>query len=479
MKIDPAKITQDAQELLTITALTHEGIGIASRQDGKKVFVLGALPGEIATVKTMKRHRRYEEAVVLELKQTSPQRIQPHCPHFGLCGGCQLQHISHSAQIKFKQDTLKSLLIQISQLEIADSLWATPLISDTSGYRRKARIGVKWDAKKNTMYVGFRERASNKLAMLNVCPILFPAVGQRFEAIKSLISSLSIKDAIPQIEMAVGEGSSPDASNKVALVFRHLKDLLPEDLDLLKKFGEEHQFSIYLQPGKPGSVYQLYPIETTPEDPRNLLTYSVEIENQKLNFDFHPLDFTQIHSGINQKMINQALAWLKLKNTDTVIDLFCGLGNFTLALALKAQKVIGVEGEAKLIEKAKYNAAKNQLSDKAEFHIANLFDTKILESSQTWIQAVDVLLIDPPRSGAKEVCERIERWAPTQILYISCSPASFARDAGILLNEKNYELTHIGIMDMFPHTHHIETMALFTLKGHKRGKNGQNKGRPA
>lgn len=475
MKID---LTQELQETLNITALTHEGIGIASRQDGKKVFVLGALPGESATVRVMKRHRRYEEAVVVELKEVSPQRIKPHCQHFGLCGGCQLQHISHTDQIKFKQETLKSLLIQISQLSFSDTQWMSPLLSDNTGYRRKARIGVKWDSKKNTLYVGFRERASNKLAKLNVCPILFPAVGQRLEAIKTLITSLSIKDAIPQIEMAVGEQEGSELA-RVVLVFRHLKPLLPEDVELLKTFGQENQLDIYLQPGKPSSVYQIYPVLTEPEEAKNLLKYSVVVDNKKLTFDFHPLDFTQIHAGINQKMINQALSWLQLEDTDKVIDLFCGLGNFTLGLALKAGKVIGVEGEVKLIDKAKHNAIKNQLADKTEFHVANLFDTKILESTQPWIDKVDVLLIDPPRSGAKEVSEGIERWAPTKILYVSCSPASFARDAGILLNEKNYELTHIGIMDMFPHTHHIETMALFTLKGNKRGKNGQSKGRPA
>lgn len=476
MKID---LTQEQQENLTITALTHEGIGIASRQDGKKVFVLGALPGEIAKVRVMKRHRRYEEAVVTELKQTSPQRIKPHCEHFGLCGGCQLQHISHADQIKFKQETLKSLLIQISQLDFANDLWQSPLLSDDLGYRRKARIGVKWDVKKSTMYVGFRERASNKLAKLSNCSILFPAVGLRLEALKNLIESLSIKDAIPQIEMAVGEGLTSEKA-EVALVFRHLKALTQEDLDLLKAFGQQYEFKIYLQPGKPNSVHQLYPVLTLPEDSQNLLSYSIDIDNSKISFDFHPLDFTQIHAGINRKMINQALAWLDLKETDKVVDLFCGLGNFTLGLALKAQQVIGVEGEAILIDKAKHNAIKNKLSDKVTFYVANLFDTKKLDSDPiSWSTKVDALLIDPPRSGAKEVCERIERWSPDKILYVSCSPASFARDAGILIKEKNYELTHIGIMDMFPHTHHIETMALFTLKGHKRGKNGQSKGRPA
>lgn len=476
MKID---LAHDLEQDLSITALTHEGIGIASRQDGKKVFVLGALPGEIAQVRIMKRHRRYEEAVVTELKQTSPQRIKPHCEHFGLCGGCQLQHISHTDQINFKQETLKSLLIQISQLDFAESLWQSPLLSDNTGYRRKARIGVKWDAKKSVMYVGFRERASNKLAKLNTCSILFPEVGLRIEALKSLIKGLSIKDAVPQIEMAVGEGVTPEKT-EIALVFRHLKELTPEDVELLKLFGKEHDFKIYLQPGKPGSVYQLYPVLTTPDDPRNLLNYSIDIDNKKLMFDFHPLDFTQIHAGINQKMINQALAWLDLQPTDKVIDLFCGLGNFTLGLASKAQHVIGVEGEAILINKAKHNAIKNELDDKTSFYVANLFDAKKLDSEPaSWITKADALLIDPPRSGAKEVCERIERWSPDKILYVSCSPASFARDAGILINEKNYELSNIGIMDMFPHTHHVETMALFTLKGHKRGKNGQSKGRPA
>jgi 23S rRNA (uracil1939-C5)-methyltransferase len=460
------------QQNLTIDALSHEGVGIASRPDGKKVFVLGALPGEVLTVKVLKRHRRYEEATVLDLKQISAKRVEPPCPHFGLCGGCQLQHLSHTDQVLFKQDTLKNVLMQISKLEFANTLWAAPLLSDHMGYRRKARIGVKWDAKKNSLYVGFRERASNKLAKLSVCPILYSAVGLRLEAIKSLISNLSIKDAIPQIEMAIGEERS------VAMVFRHLRPFLPEDLELLKAFGLENQFKIYLQAGKPNSVHQLYPILTEPEDARNLLSYTIRIEDKDLRkdlrFDFHPLDFIQIHAGINQKMIQQALAWLALKNTETVIDLFCGLGNFTLALALKAQHVIGVEGEAKLIEKAEHNARQNQLSDKTDFYVANLFDTTLLDSSQVWIKSVDVLVIDPPRSGAKEVCERIEHWSPNKILYVSCSPASFARDAGILLNEKNYELTHIGIMDMFPHTHHIETMALFSLKVDKNKNKNKN-----
>lgn len=467
-------------ENLTIMSLTHEGMGIASKQDGKKVFVLGALPGEVTTVKILKRHRRYEEATVLELKTISLQRVEPHCQHFGLCGGCQLQHLSHPDQVVFKQETLKNVLIQISQLHFSDSLWTIPLFSDNLGYRRKARIGVKWDRKKNVMYVGFRERASNKLAKLTSCPVLYPLIGQNLEAIKTLISATSIKDAIPQIELAVGEGSE---GSEVALVFRHLKPFISEDIELLKLFGRNQKIRVYLQPGNAGSVYQLYPIETHPEDKINLLTYSVEIEIEReankrvLFFDFHPLDFIQIHADINQKMINQALTWLALKETDKVIDLFCGLGNFTLSLALKVNKVMGVEGDAKLIEKAEHNALKNELADKTEFYLANLFDVSVLESDQVWIKKVDVLLIDPPRSGAKEICERIERWSPNKILYVSCSPASFARDASILLKEKNYELSQIGIMDMFPHTHHIETMALFTLKEQKRGKNGQNKGR--
>ena len=475
MAVSLEQIAQESQENLIITTLSHEGVGIASRQNGKKVFILGALPGEVTTVRVLKRHRRYEEATVLELKQTSPQRVDPICPHFGLCGGCQLQHLSHPDQVVFKQQTLKSLLIQISQLAIPEGRWASPLLSDNIGYRRKARIGLKWDVKKNSLYIGFRERASNKLAKLSTCPVLYPAIGQRLEAIKSLINNLSVKDAIPQIEIAVGEGrlkKTPD----IAMVIRHLKPLLDQDLELLKAFGAESKLRIYLQPAKASSVYQLFPFLTQPEDPENLLCYSLNIENQNLVFDFHPLDFTQIHAGINQKMMVQALTWLALKDSDKVIDLFCGLGNFTLGLALKAQKVIGVEGEAGLIEKAKSNAIKNNLGDKTEFYVANLFDTAILDTSQPWIEKVDVLLIDPPRSGAKEICERIEAFAPTKILYVSCSPASFARDAGILIKEKNYELSHIGIMDMFPHTHHIETMALFTLKGHKREKNGQSKG---
>lgn len=471
----------NTEELLQVDALTHEGAGVASRSDGKKVFILGALPEEIMTVKVLKRHRRYEEATVLELKKASPERIEPPCAHFGLCGGCQLQHISYDSQLFFKQSTLKNILRQIGNLEFVDTLWTPPLSTESlgaeqpqgMGYRRKARIGVKWDAKKSSLYVGFRERASNKLAKLDSCLVLHPAVGLRFEAIKSLIVNLSIKDAIPQIEIAVGEEA-------VALVFRHLKPFTTEDLDLLKSFGKENQLSIYLQPGKNDSVHQLYPVLTEPNDLKNLLTYSIKIEDRVLNFQFHPLDFIQVNAQINNKMILQAIKWLALSETDTVADLFCGLGNFSLALALKAQKVIGVEAEVKAIERAKHNAIQNQLTDKTQFYAANLFDTETLASDQPWVRPVDAVVIDPPRSGAKEVCDSIERWSPKKILYVSCSPASFARDTAILLNEKNYELTHIGIMDMFPHTHHIETMALFTLKSERknqRGQNGQSEGR--
>jgi 23S rRNA (uracil1939-C5)-methyltransferase len=427
-----------------IESLTHDGRGV-THVAGKVVFVAGALPGEEVMFRYTGRHGSYDEGDVLEVLQASPQRITPRCAHFGICGGCSLQHLSPADQIAAKQARLLDNLSRMGQVAPDEVL--PPLTAEAWGYRRKARLGVRYMPREQVVRVGFRERNSRFLADLKRCDVLHPAVGERIGALAELVNRLSIRDQIPQIEVAVGD-------DNVALVFRHLAELSGADKDALCAFGREHEMVIFLQPGGPRTVQRLWPPQAEPEAVK--LSYRLPAYDVELCFE--PTDFTQVNQPLNRLMIDRALALLDPQPEERILDLFCGLGNFSLPLARRAGHVVGVEGEAGLVERARENARRNG-QDNVEFHVADL--TADLAAEPWYGAGFDKLLLDPPRSGAAVVVENLPAPLPRRIVYVSCDPATLARDAGTLVKGLGYRLVSAGVMDMFPHTAHVESIALF------------------
>ncbi len=422
-----------------ITDLIHDGRGV-THIDGKAVFVAGALAGERVRLRFSGKHRHYDEAKVEEILRASPDRVTPRCPHFGICGGCALQHLDPAAQIAAKQRALLENLERIGKVQPANVL--APLTDVPWGYRRKARLSVKFVDKKGRVLVGFRESKGRYVADIQRCEVLHPAVGERIADIAALIETLDAKRDIPQIEVAAGD-------DLVALVFRHLQPLSAHDADALAEFGKKYNLGIYLQSGGIDSVAPLWPPDARLSF--RLPAYDVELE-------FRPLDFIQVNAGMNRRMIDHALGLLDPAPADRVLDLFCGLGNFTLPLARRAAQVAGVEGEAGLVRRAGENARRNGIVN-AEFFAADLAAD---QRSTPWAKAdYDLLLLDPPRSGAAEILEYLPRRGVRRIVYVSCHPASLARDAGTLVNKHGFALKSAGAMDMFPHTAHVESIALF------------------
>lgn len=424
-----------------VRALTHDGRGIAD-VDQKATFISGALPNETVSYRITQKRGTYNEAALLEVLTPSAERMTPPCAHFGLCGGCNLQHMSIQTQMQLKQQTLLDQLKHFGQVT-PESILA-PLNAQALGYRRKARLGVKFVIKKDKVFVGFREKSSSYLADLESCVVLHPEVGQKFMVLRELIASMDAYMHIPQIEVAIGD-------TQVALVFRHLEPLSAGDQEKLIAFGQQYQFHIYLQPNSPAKVHQLWP-----NDGVERLTYT--LPDQQLEFLFHPLDFTQINLEMNRLMVNQAIELLDLKADETALDLFCGIGNFTLPIARHVKHVTGVEGGQEMVERAFANARHNQIQN-VEFFAANLQEPK---KQDAWMsKQYDKILLDPPRAGAKEILPYFKQFAAKRIVYVSCNPATLARDAGELVHEHGYQLKKAGIMNMFPHTAHIEAMAVF------------------
>ena len=424
---------------VTIESLSHDGRGVA-HLDGKAVFIDGALPGEVVSFEYRASRRRFDEGRVTAVAQASPDRVEPRCPHFGLCGGCSLQHMEPAAQIRAKQQTLLDNLKHIGKVVPQDVLPA--LTGPVWGYRTKGRLGAKDVIKKGRVLVGFREKYNPYVADLAACEVLHPSVGKHLDVLSQLIGQLDARARIPQIEVAV-------AGSITALVFRHLDPLSEGDRDRLKQYAMERGLHVYLQPAGPESVQPLWPEQST-------LSYQLPAESIEIHFK--PTDFTQINTAINEQMVARVLDMLALDSNDTVLDLFCGLGNFTLPMARHAGAVIGVEGEAGLVSRARDNAALNGL-DNTTFHSANLAEEN---AAAAWAGAVcNKVLLDPPRSGAAEVLGGLANMRPQRIVYVSCHPGSLARDAGTLVHEKGYRLLSAGVMDMFPHTAHVESIALF------------------
>jgi 23S rRNA (uracil1939-C5)-methyltransferase len=422
-----------------IDSLTHDGKGIA-RVDGKALFVAGGLPGERVRVRYSARHRNYDEAKLLELLSASPDRVEARCPHFGGCGGCALQHLPPDRQIAVKQQVLAENFERIGKVTPGE--WLPAMTDRNWGYRRKGRLSVKWVEKKNKALVGFREDNPRFVADLSVCHTLIPEVGQHIEALSCLIGSLEAKREIAQIEIAAGDDT-------VALVFRNLVPLGDGDRDRLRDFGQRHQLTILLQPHGPDSVHALH---------GDMPDLRYRIHASDVDLSFRPLDFVQVNAGINQRMVAATIDLLDARREDRVLDLFCGLGNFTLPIARHVAEIVGVEGEPGLVARAAANAERNAITN-AVFHAADLATD---QAATAWARAdYDKLLLDPPRSGAAAVLEYLPRKGTNRIVYVSCHPGSLARDAGTLVNRHGFSLVRAGVMDMFPNTAHVESIALF------------------
>ena len=434
-----------------ITGMTHDGRGVARRaskepgEAGKAVFIAGALPGERVMAVQTGRHRSFDEARAVEVLQAAPERVEPRCRHFGTCGGCAMQHFAEDKQILAKQRVLLENLERIGHVTPERVL--EPLTDAAWGYRRKGRFSVRRVEKKDKTLVGFRETDPRFVADIASCHTVIPQIGEKVEALGSLVDGLEARRDIPQIEFIAGDPT--DEFSGIALTIRHLAPLSEADRAALVAFGQQHGFAIFLQPGGLDSVHPLWP--ASPK-----LAFALPQWN--LEFVFRPLDFIQVNAGLNGKMIADAIDLLDADPDDRVLDLFCGLGNFTLPLARSVREVVGVEGEAGLVHRARENAIHNGIGN-AHFHAADL--AKDL-GGQPWMrEGFDRLLLDPPRSGADFVLAHLPLKQFKRIVYVSCHPASLARDAGYLVNEKGWKLRAAGVMDMFPHTAHVESIAMF------------------
>lgn len=424
---------------IEVGELVHDGRCVA-HCDGKAVFIDGALPGESVGFEYLATHRTFDEGRATQIHRSSADRVEPRCPHFGLCGGCSLQHMDTAAQIKAKQAMLLDNLERIGRVVPESTL--PPLTGPVWGYRTRARLGVKHVPNKGRVLVGFREKRRSLVADLARCEVLHPAVGEQLAALAGLVDRMEAKARLPQIEVAV-------CDTVVALVFRHLDPLVENDRSLLQQFGQQHDLHIYLQAAGPDSVELLWP-ETS------CLRY--RLPAQDVVIEFRPTDFTQVNPEINRQIVGRVLQLLEPKPEESVLDLFCGLGNFTLPLARQAGTVTGIEGEAGLVSRARDNAVLNGIEN-ASFHVADLAADNI---EAPWAGGpYDKVLLDPPRSGAAEVIDVLGNIRPARIVYVSCHPGSLARDAGRLVNEFGYRLEQAGVMDMFPHTAHVESIAVF------------------
>ena len=421
-----------------IEGLSHEGRGIC-HHNGKIVFVFAALPGERVLARVTKSAKKYSEATVLEVLEASPHRIQPHCAYFSVCGGCSMQHVSSAYQLELKQQAVLEMMGHAG-IHIGEVIPA--LTSQSWGYRRKARLGVKYVLKKERLLIGFRERNQPYLADMQSCPILLDRVGQHLTDLMSLIEGLDARDKIAQIEVAADD-------EHCCLVLRNLISLSESDTAQLIEFARQSGFWLQLQPHGPDSIVNLYPEQQT-------LRFKPLAEGD-ISIRFKATDFTQVNADINQQMVRQALQFLDLQTDDKVLDLFCGLGNFTLPMAQRAAQVTGVEGDQAMVSRAAENAQEHGIAN-TEYFASDLTQ---IDSKAHWMkQKYDKILLDPPRSGAFEIVERLKGMKASTIVYVSCNPSSLVRDARVL-SDAGYRLTHLGLMDMFPQTAHVESMAVF------------------
>jgi 23S rRNA (uracil1939-C5)-methyltransferase len=434
------KLPQEPVET-TIKSLSHDGKGV-THIDNKTVFIDGALPNEKVTFIYTSKRRSHDEGIVHEVLKASNERVEPKCKHFSICGGCNLQHLASDAQIEHKQQSMLDALKHIGHVEPIEVF--EPITGEQWGYRRKARLGVRYVRKKGRVLVGFREKQGGFLADIESCEVLHQSVGKNLQAFQNLIYSMDAKQQIPQIEVAVGD-------NATALIVRHLETLSDADFAKWMAFAKLHDYQLYLQAKGPDTVRLVYPDNAE-------LFYEHPDFNSKIMFA--PQDFFQVNSSINRQMVPRAVELLQLTGDENVLDLFCGLGNFTLPIARHAAHVTGVEGDSMMVMRARQTALNNHIEN-TDYYSCNLMgDMK----DEPWLKKkYDCILLDPPRSGAKEVIEHFNKLKAKRIVYVSCHPATLARDADALVNQQGYKLLGAGIMDMFPHTAHIESIAVFEL----------------
>ncbi len=424
-----------------IESLDHEGRGIA-RQDGKAIFVDGVLPGETVEYASFRRKPSYELAHLVEVRKPSPARVTPRCPHFGVCGGCAMQHMEPSAQVAAKQRVLEDSLWHIGRVRPETVL--PPIQGEPWGYRHRARLGVRKVEKKGGMLIGFHEKRSSYIADIRTCPILVPQVSALLVPLRELIGGLSIADRLPQVEIAVGEACT-------ALVLRILQPLTGADERRLREFADRHGIVFYLQPKGPDSAVRFHPL------PGPRLSYT--LPEFGLDMEFRPTDFTQVNHAVNRVLVGRALRLLDPRPGERIADMFCGLGNFTLPIARSGARVVGIEGSPALVRRGEASAAANGLAERVEFGVANLFDCT--GESLARLGRFDKMLIDPPREGAIELVKALGDDAPGRIVYVSCNPATLARDAAVLVSVKGYRFVSAGAVNMFPHTAHVESIAVF------------------
>jgi 23S rRNA (uracil1939-C5)-methyltransferase len=421
-----------------VTDLTHEGRGVAGI-DGQRVFVSGALPGETVTIRPRGKRRKYQEAELVDVLEASPDRVEPPCEVFGRCGGCTLQHMSRPAQIRFKQRTVEQTLARVGGLQ--PDHWLEPVIDAQWGYRRRARLSVRDVPRKERVLVGFRERATQYVTDMSSCPVLTAPMDGLIAALSELIGNTSLRAKIPQIEVAV-------ADHAAAVVLRVLATPSTEDLTLLRAFGDRHDVDVYTQSGGPGTV--------APVDPARERRLSYALPEFNLDLQFLPVDFVQVNAAVNQRLVRQVVDLAEARGDDRVLDLYCGLGNLSLPLAQRAGALVGVEGEAGLVARAVQNAERNGIAN-ARFVTADLSQTDWSFLRESW----DIVILDPPRTGAEAPVAAMDRMAPRRIVYVSCHPGTLARDAKVLTEHHGYRLHTAGVLDMFPNTWHVEAIALF------------------
>ena len=436
------KFPRDPFEV-TIEDLSHDGRGVATHEE-KKVFVHGALPGERIVARLTGRRRHFDEGECVDILEPSPDRVTPPCPHFGQCGGCSLQHFNPVRQIQAKQQTLEQNLARIGKVE-PEGYWP-PLTGPQWDYRRRARLSVRYVHKKERVLVGFRERYGAFVADMQECRVLDPRIAEHLDGLSGMIYSMDARRSIPQIEVACGDEAC-------ALVFRHLEPLSDGDLEKLREFARRTGIAVLLQPKGPSTIHALEP---------KTVALSFALPDFGVELAFGPADFVQVNAAMNRKMVARAVDLLDPGPEDRVLDLFCGLGNFTLPIATRAGQVTGVEGDAELVRKGTENAHRNGL-DNVSFFAADLTEEP---AGAPWLRGgYDKVLVDPPRSGAEFILPHIAASGARRIVYVSCHPASLARDAGILVREYGYVLKGAGVMDMFPHTGHVESIAVFERAG--------------
>jgi 23S rRNA (uracil1939-C5)-methyltransferase len=442
----------EPSEWLRVESLDIEAQGVAHNAQGKVVFIDGALPGEEVTVHVNRRKNQWEQATPVAWRRHSSQRVTPLCPHYGTCGGCKMQHLHVSAQVAIKQRALEDSLWHIGKVRAEQ--WLRPIEGPAWGYRFRGRLSVRYVAKKAKVLVGFHERKSSYVADMERCEIMPPGLSALLLPLRELIASMAERDRLPQIEFALGDSVT-------ALVLRHLEPLGAADLERLRAFGAAHRVQWWLQPKGPDSAHRL----TDGDAP---LSYA--LPEFGIEISFLPTDFTQVNSQINRVLVERAIRLLDLRSHERAIDWFCGLGNFTLPIATLAREVLGIEGSAALVQRARDNAVRNRLQERARFDARNLFEMS--GADLVAFGQADKWLVDPPREGAFALVKALADLSespegagtgamPRRIVYVSCNPATLARDAGLLVHRAGYRCMAAGAVNMFPHTAHVESIAVF------------------